>query len=130
MPSRPRRARRLALGRASAYLHSGMSWFPRPVGPRAAFRDLAAFMRQRGREKSLAAALAVLVTAIIVVEFLVDSKINTAPPPQIIYVEQWGANRTDAEILTDQKIHQAERAAALRERQRQFRKLGEKLGIE
>ena len=55
--------------------------FPRPVGPRAAFADLRAFMRQRSREQVIGAALAVLVTTIIVIEFLVNSKINTAPPP-------------------------------------------------
>ena len=107
-----------------------MSWFPRPVGPRAALADLLAFMRQRSREQVTAAALAVLVTAIIVVEFLVDSKINTAPPPQIVYVESWSANRTDAEIIADQKKHQAEREAAMKERQRQFQKLEKQLGIE
>ena len=40
------------------------SWFPKPVGPRAAFADLLAFMRQRSREKVIGAMLAVLVTAI------------------------------------------------------------------
>lgn len=106
-----------------------MSWFPRPVGPRAALADLAAFLRQRSREQVIAAALAVLVTMIIVIEFLVDSKINTAPPPQIIYVEQWNANRTDAEIVAQQKIDQKKRDAAQKERQRQYQKLEKDLGI-
>ena len=65
-----------------------MSWFPKPVGPRAAFADLRAFMRHRSREKFIGAALAILVTTIIVIEFLVDSKINTAPPPQVVYRRQ------------------------------------------
>ena len=106
-----------------------MSWFPSPVGPRAAFADLRAFVRQRGREQWIGAALAVLVTIIIVIEFLVDSKINTAPPRQVIYVESWSANRTDAEIVADQKKHQAEKEAIARERQRQFQKLEKQLGI-
>ena len=106
-----------------------MSWFPRPASPRAAFADLRNFMRQRSREQVIGAALAVLVTAIIVIEFLVDSKINTAPPPQIIYVEQWNANRTDAEIIADQKKDQAEREAAMKARQEQFQKLENQLGI-
>jgi hypothetical protein len=106
-----------------------MAWFPRPVGPRAAFRDLTAFLRQRSREQVIAAALAVLVTAIIVVEFFIDSKINTAPPPQIVYVEQWSADRTDAQIIADQKKDQAAREAAIQERQRQFQKLENQLGI-
>ena len=106
-----------------------MPWFPRPVGPRAAFADLRAFMRQRSREQQIGAALAILVTIIIVILFLVDSKINTAPPPQIVYVEQWSVNRTDAEIAAEQKKDQAEREAALKERQEQFKKLEKRFGM-
>jgi hypothetical protein len=106
-----------------------MSWFPRPVGPLAALKDLSAFLRQRSREQVTGAILVVLVTTIIVIEFLVDSKINTAPPAQIVYVEQWNANRTDAEIIEQQKIDQAKREAARRERQRQFQKLEKDLGL-
>ena len=67
-----------------------MSGLPRPVGPRAALRrPRAPSCAQRSREQVIGAALAVLVTIIIVIIFFVDSKINTAPPPQIVYVEQW-----------------------------------------
>lgn len=106
-----------------------MSWFPKPSSPRAAFADLRAFMRHRSREQVIGFACAVLVTMIIVIEFLVDSKINTAPPPQIVYVESWPENRTDAEIMADQKKDQAERDAANAERQRQFQKLENQLGM-
>jgi hypothetical protein len=106
-----------------------MSWIPRPVGPRAALSDLAAFMRQRSREQVIGGALALLSTIIIVILFLVDSKINTAPPAQIVYVESWTANRTDAEIIADQKKHQAERRAAQLEKQRQFQRLENRLGM-
>ena len=106
-----------------------MSWFPRPVGPRAAYADLRAFLRQREREHYIGAALALLVTMIIIIEFLVDSKINTAPPPRIVYANSWSADRTDAEIVAEQKKHQAERKAAQDERQRQFQKLEKQLGM-
>ena len=106
-----------------------MSWIPRPVGPRAALADLRAFMRQRSREKVIGAILAVLVTAIIVIEFLIDSKINTAPPATIIYPESWKADRTDAEIVAQQKIDQVKREAAAKEKQRQFQKLEKQLGM-
>ncbi len=106
-----------------------MSWFPSPVSPRAAMSDFMAVVRQPGRERWIGAALAVLVTIIIIIEFLVDSQINTAPPPRVIYVEQWSANRTDAEIIADQKKHQAEKEAAAKERQRQFQKLEKQLGM-
>jgi hypothetical protein len=106
-----------------------MSWFPRPVGPRAALNDLRAFMRQRSREQVIGALLAVLVTTIIVIEFLVDAKINTAPPPQIVYAQSWSANRSDAEIIADQKKDQAAKDAAAKEKQRQFQKLEKQLGM-
>ena len=86
-------------------------------------------MRQRSREQVIGAALAILVTAIIVIEFLVDSKINTAPPQQIVYAECWKADRTDAEIIAQQKIDQAKRDAAAKEKQRQFQKLEKQLGM-
>jgi hypothetical protein len=107
-----------------------MSWFPRPSTPRAAFRDLAAFMRQRSREQVIGACLALLVTAIIVIEFVVDAKIGTAPPPQITYVDLYPANRTDAEIIADQKKDQANKQAAAKAKQRQFQKLEKQFGIE
>jgi len=106
-----------------------MSWFPRPSTPTAAFRDLAAFMRQRSREQVIGASLALLVTAIIVIEFVVDAKIGTAPPPQVVEVQLYPSNRTDADIIADQKKDQAAKEAAQKERQRQFQKLENQLGM-
>ena len=107
-----------------------MSIFPRPVGPRAAFRDLGAFMRQRSREQVIGAMLAVLSTVIIVILFLVDPKVNTQPSETIIYADSWPANRTDAQIEADQKKDQAAREEAKKEKQRQFQKLANEFGIE
>jgi len=107
-----------------------MSWFPRPSSPVAAFADLAAFMRQRSREQVIGAALAVLVTMIIIILFLVDPKVNTAPPPQIVEVELYPSNRTDADIIRDQKKDQVEREAAKKEHQRQMKQLAKQLGID
>ena len=106
-----------------------MSWFPGPSTPRAAFRDLAAFMRQRSREHVIGASLALLVTAIIVIEFVVDAKIGTAPPEQITYVNLYSSNRTDADIIADQKNDEAKKEAAQKERQRQFQKLEKQFGM-
>ena len=98
--------------------------------PGVALKDLLAFLRQRSREQVIGAILAVLVTIIIVIIFLVDSKINTAPPVQPIYVEIYSANRTDAEIIADQKKDQAEKDAAAKEKQRQFQELEKRLGMD
>jgi len=107
-----------------------MSWFPNPSSPRAAFRDLITFMRQREREHVIGAALAFLVTVIIVIEFVVDAKMDTAPPPQVVEVQLYPANRTDADIVADQKKDQAKKEAAQKEKQRQFKKLEKQLGID
>ncbi|QNM82139.1 hypothetical protein H8M03_08885 [Sphingomonas sabuli] len=107
-----------------------MSWFPRPVGPRAAFADLAAFMRQRSREQVIGAALALLATIILVILFMVDSQINTAPPAQIIYAENWRADRTDAEIIADQKKDQEIKREYQAKKRAEFQQLQNSLGIE
>jgi hypothetical protein len=110
--------------------YAAMAILPPMVGPRAALRDLAAFMRQRDRDQLTGAALAVLVTIIIVIVFFVDSKINTAPPPQIVYVENYGPNRTDADIVRDQKKASEDRKKAEEARRKEFEKLQKDLGIE
>ena len=107
-----------------------MSVFPPASSPRAALRDLAAVMRGRSRENIIALILAVLITIIIVIVFLVDSSINTAPPPQVVYVENYKPGRTDAEIIADQKKDAEVRHAFAKEKQKQFQKLEKKFGIE
>lgn len=88
-----------------------------------------AFIRQREREHVLGAAMAFLVTLIIVIIFLVDPKVNTAPPEQVTWVELYPSNRTDAEIIRDQKKDAAERAAFKKEKQRQFQQIENQLGM-
>ena len=107
-----------------------MAVFPPMHGPRAALRDLKAFMANRSREQVIGAALAVLSTIIIVILFLVDPKINTQPGPSIIYVEDYGSNRTDAEIIADQKKDQAELEKRKAESRAKFQKIQNQLGIE
>jgi cell division protein FtsN len=107
-----------------------MAILPPTVGPRAALRDLKAFLGQRSREQVLGATLAVLVTIIIVIVFFVDSKINTAPEPTIVYVENNGPDRTDAYIIEDQKKASEERRKAEEARRAEYQKLEKQFGIE
>ena len=107
-----------------------MSWFPRPSTPIAAFRDLAAFMRQRSREQVIGACLALLITAIIVIEFVVDSNSVAKPQPQVVEVDLYSPKRTDAQIAADQKKDQAAKQAAEKEQQRQMKQLAKQLGID
>ena len=107
-----------------------MSWFPRPSSPLAALRDFKNYViGQPSREQIIGAALAVLVTIIIIIEFIVDAQMGTAPPPRVVYAEIWAENRSDAEIIADQKADQAKMEAAIKERQRQFQKLENQLGM-
>ena len=110
--------------------YGAMAILPPMVGPRAALKDLTAFMRQRSREQWIGASLAVLVTIIIVIIFFVDSKINMAPPPQIVYVENFPANRSDADIVADQKKASEQRRKAEEARRKEFQKLEKQFGIE
>jgi hypothetical protein len=107
-----------------------MAILPPAVGPRAALKDLTAFLRQRSREQIIAACLAVLITIIILIIFIVDSKINTAPPPQVVFVENYGPERTDADIIADQKKASEDRRKAEEAKRKEFEKLAKKFHIE
>jgi hypothetical protein len=107
-----------------------MSWMPRPSSPVAAFRDLAAFMRQRSREQVIGAGLALLVTGIIVFEFVIDAKTGMSMAPQVVEVQLYPSNRTDAQIAADQKKDMADKQAAEKEQQREYQKLAKALHID
>ena len=106
-----------------------MSFFPRPASPRALWADLRAFAKERSRVQWVAALVAVAMPILIVAGFYQDSKTNIGPGEQLIYAESWSADRTDAEILADQKKRQAEKEAYAAERQRQFQKLEKEFGF-
>jgi len=97
---------------------------PRPSGPRALWADIRAFARERSRHQWIAAAFAITMPLIIVFMFFYDSAHGGPPGAQIIYVESWPATRTDAQIKSDQKKDQGAMAAARKERQREFQRLG------
>ena len=101
--------------------------FPRPSPPRVLIADLRAFLAERSRHQVLAAVVAVLMPAFFVFLFIVDTNRNTMPGEQVIYVESWSADRTDAEIVADQKKRQAEKEALQKERQRQWQKVDDAL---
>jgi hypothetical protein len=108
-----------------------MSVLPPMVNPRAAMSDFAAAMGgDSKRDRIIGLAIAVLVTAIIVIIFFVDAKINTAPPPRVVYVETYAPDRSDADIIASQKKDSAERKAVREEKKRKFRELEKRLGME
>ena len=100
---------------------------PRPSSPAAAWRELKAFLGQQERQKFFFALIAIMIPGLIVLGFYVDA--NIQPEPQIIYVQSWPENRTDAQIKAQQKIDQAARDKAAAEKRRQYQELAKRLGI-
>jgi hypothetical protein len=103
---------------------------PRPASPRALLADLRAFAADRPRHQWIAMLVAICMPIAIIYIFYRDGQTNIAPGEQIIYVETWSGNRTDAEIRAAQEKREADRAAIKVERQRQFKELGNRFGIE
>lgn len=103
---------------------------PRPASPRALFADLRAFARQRSRHQWIAAFFAFVMPIVILVGFYYDSQTNILPGEQIIYAESWSANRSDEEIIAQQKIDQQRKEAAIAERQAGFKRLEKRLGMD
>lgn len=103
---------------------------PRPASPRRAFADLRAFFRHRSRHQLVAGGLAILLPALILVGFYLDGQTNLAPPRrQLIYADNWRADRSDAEIIAQQKIDQKAKDDAALEKQRAYQRLEKRFGI-
>lgn len=98
-----------------------MSVFPPVSGPRALWADLKLFWTTRTRVQWIAGTLAVLIPIGLGIAFWLDGRTNIAPGPQLILIESWPANRTEAEIRESQQRRAAERARRDAERQADFR---------
>jgi hypothetical protein len=119
-------AQGLALRGRQPYLLPVM--LPRPAAPRAFLADLRAFIGA-GQHRVIAAILALMVPMLIFAGFVLQERAYR-PPEQTVTVQMWSAKRTDAEIIADQKKAQAKKDERAKERQRQFRKLADMLGID
>ena len=76
--------------------------------PMRAYQDLRLFLSQRRKHELVFLALSLAITYLIIFYMIHDSKIVRDNRPVIIYVQQWPANRTDAEIIAQQKIDSVE----------------------
>ena len=85
------------------------------------FRDFGFFIRTRSRTDYVIAVIAAAMTVFIIFAFWHDSSYKAEP--QIIYVQNWPANRTDDEIRADQKKDRIERQQAEAERKAVFQKM-------
>ena len=135
----PLRAARIAL-RAGLVWSRSRAYFP-PMSfltrfsPLRAVRDLRVYLAQREKYELGFFALALGITGIVLFAFLRDANdIKTPYKPTIIYVQQWRADRTDAQIVAQQKIDQVEKDKRIAEQkaeqakvQAQYKKLDDHL---
>ena len=103
---------------------------PRPAPPRVLLRDLRAFAAGRSRHQWIAAFFAMAMPAAILVTFYLDGRTNIMPGEQVIFVESWSGERSDEEIRAAQLVRQREREKAAAEKQRQWKAVGQRLGMD
>ena len=73
--------------------------------PFRALGDLRRYLAARQRHEIVFLFVALAAVVVIVTVFILDSKVEKPyVPPDIIYVQSWRADRTDAEIIAQQKI--------------------------
>lgn len=80
-----------------------MQFFAR-MSPFKAVRDLRLFLHQRQKHELAFLCLSVVLTGLLLIGFAKDSKVEKVYKPEIVYVQQWRADRTDAEIIAQQAI--------------------------
>ncbi|HVI98115.1 MAG TPA: hypothetical protein VM657_03530 [Sphingomonas sp.] len=104
------------------------------LSPFRAYRDLRLFMAQRHPHQLLFGFLSIALTALLIAGFYHDANIKKPYEKHIIYVEQWPANRSEAEILAQQKIdmkikakRMAEIEAAQEKRRATFQRIDNQL---
>jgi len=78
--------------------------------PFRAIGDLRRYLASRGKHELIFLFAALIICTLIVGGFAVASKVDKPyKPPEIIYVQSWRADRTDAEIIAQQKIDMAKK---------------------
>lgn len=85
-----------------------MHFFAR-MSPLRALRDLRLFLHQRQPHELLFLVLAIMITSFFMFAFVKDSHVEKVYKPNIIYVQQWRLDRSEAEIIAQQKIDQAQK---------------------
>ena len=106
-----------------------MAIFPRPARPKALIADIKrVWNSSTGRYKLFFGALAIGITSMIVTGFIVQTRWDAMPKgPQLVYAEDFPANRTDAQIQKDQWEDARKRREAADERRRQWQKIQNEL---
>lgn len=95
-----------------------MKYFER-IQPRGALADLRYFFGRRHPHQWGFAALSLTLTGVTLWAFWHDSQFKPVYHRDIIYVQQWRADRTDAQIIAQQRIDGPKEAALKAEEARQ-----------
>jgi len=122
----------LARSAPRAYL-GGMGYFSR-MSPVRAYKDLRLFLATREQYDVIFLIAPMLITAFFIYAFYRDSSVAAPYKRDILYVEQWSADRSDAQIRAQQAIDGPIKAKALAEqkarqekRQAEFKQLDDQL---
>ena len=91
-----------------------MAFFAR-LSPLRAVNDLRRFLAMRQRYELAFLFLSIVATTLIIAGFIKDSNIARPFKQDIVYVEQWSADRTDAQIKAQQVVDQAAKEKRLAE---------------
>lgn len=78
-----------------------MNFFSR-MSPVTAIRDLRVFLAHRQKHELAFLALSVLITGLLIGGFVKDSRVEKVYKRDIIYVQNWRADRTDEEVRAQQ----------------------------
>ncbi len=125
----------LAYGPPRAYLGSMLKYLDR-FNLLSAGRDFRTFLTTRRPYEFGFMAASLITCVVIVAGFIADSNVKRPwKKPDIIYVQSWRADRTDAEIIAQQKIDQVrkqQREAAQKkldeENKAAFKRLNDRIG--
>lgn len=102
-----------------------MAILPRPASPSAFLADLRAFITGGDhRYKLIGASFAIGVTALWIFGFVIESRWGVLPEgEQVTYAMDFPPDRTDEQIIAQNKADQKKKDALLAERRRQFQKV-------
>ena len=106
-----------------------MAYFPRPARPRTLIADVKRlWTNSTTRYKLVFGAASIAMVSIIITGFVIESRWGVLPEgPEVLYVSDWPATRTDAEIKAQQHIDAVAKRKFDDERRRSFQRLDDSM---